>query len=266
MLGKLIKHEFKATSRYFIVLYGIFILITLFNKLFLEFNVGNSFLLDMFEGIFVFAYAIMCMAIFILTFIAIIQRFYQNLFGDEGYLMFTLPVNSTSHILSKIIVAFTWFIASIIIFFISISILLAGEHVWKEIIDEIRPFFIFLRDEENANVFLTITLLNIYSIISILYAIILFYMSTAIGHLFHKHKVLSAIGAFFFINMGVSTIYSVLNRVISNSHYYYSFNDYKAQVDYVNQTLTINIVFFLILGIAFFFITKYILDNKLNLE
>jgi hypothetical protein len=47
-----------------------------------------------------------------MTLIVLIQRFYKNLLGDEGYLMFTLPVQSWSHILSKLAVSMLWTVVS----------------------------------------------------------------------------------------------------------------------------------------------------------
>lgn len=48
------------------------------------------------------------MGIFVLVFI--IDRFYKGLLGNEGYLMFTLPVTSTAHIASKALTSmiFPW--------------------------------------------------------------------------------------------------------------------------------------------------------------
>ncbi len=45
------------------------------------------------------------MAAFVVTAVILIQRFYKNLLGSEGYLMFTLPVTVTQHLLSKTIIA-----------------------------------------------------------------------------------------------------------------------------------------------------------------
>ena len=106
MLGKLLKHEIKATSREYLLLYGAFLIITIFNKIFLEVNTGRrNTMISIFQNIFMAAYVLMCMTIFIVTIILIIRRFYKNLLGDEGYLMFTLPVKTYELILSKLVIS-----------------------------------------------------------------------------------------------------------------------------------------------------------------
>ena len=55
------------------------------------------------------------MAICVVTFIMTIQRFYKNMLGREGYLMFTLPVSVSKLIWSKLIVVMVWIILSVIV-------------------------------------------------------------------------------------------------------------------------------------------------------
>lgn len=86
MLGKLLKYELKATSRTFLPIYGALILVALGNRLFRMGNINLGFGLTtaILVGLFV--------ALGVLTLMVTIQRFNRNLLGDEGYLMFTLPV------------------------------------------------------------------------------------------------------------------------------------------------------------------------------
>ena len=62
------------------------------------------------------------MAAFVVTAVILIQRFYKNLLGSEGYLMFTLPVTVTQHLLSKTIIAVVMIALSGIAAFLSIGI------------------------------------------------------------------------------------------------------------------------------------------------
>ncbi len=47
----------------------------------------------------------------------IVLRFHKNLYSNEGYLMFTLPVKPQMLLASKTIVAFSWIIISFIVFY-----------------------------------------------------------------------------------------------------------------------------------------------------
>ena len=88
MLGKLIKYEFNANSRTFLPMYIALILVAAVNRVLRvtmsEANLAFGISIMLLVGLF--------MALGIITLVVIIQRFNKNLLGDEGYLMFTLPV------------------------------------------------------------------------------------------------------------------------------------------------------------------------------
>ena len=69
-------------------------------------------------------YILMIAAAFVMCIIVTIQRFYKNLLGSEGYLMFTLPVSTTANILSKAITAFIWIIATSLVTLLSIFVMI----------------------------------------------------------------------------------------------------------------------------------------------
>ena len=103
MLGKLMKYEFKATSRMLLPINGAMLLFALINRLFMELNffqTGNM-AISALATVMAVMYVMVIIAAFVITLIVIIQRFYKNLLTDEGYLMFTLPVKAHSHITSK---------------------------------------------------------------------------------------------------------------------------------------------------------------------
>ena len=84
MLGKLIKYEFKSLLRIFLPLYAVMIALSSVIPTTDTFNDVGAFV--------VFALVVISTSIFIGLAIFTILRFNSSLFGDEGYLMFTLPV------------------------------------------------------------------------------------------------------------------------------------------------------------------------------
>ena len=60
---------------------------------------------ELFSGVAMLVYVAILIALFVIALIFIIQRFYLGLLGDEGYLMFTLPVRPWQLIASKAICA-----------------------------------------------------------------------------------------------------------------------------------------------------------------
>jgi hypothetical protein len=139
MLGKLLKYEIKATSRWFLPLYVAIIFSAIINKfLFVTpivnkaFEQNNSFV-NIMQGIIssvsMFLYVALFFGLFVATLIVVIQRFYKSLLGDEGYLMFTIPVKAWQNILNKLLVSMLWTFTSTVIGFGSILILVPKEEL-----------------------------------------------------------------------------------------------------------------------------------------
>ena len=53
-------------------------------------------------------YGFLFFGIMVVSLVVVIQRFYKSLLGDEGYLMFTLPVETWKLVMSKLLVAIFW--------------------------------------------------------------------------------------------------------------------------------------------------------------
>ena len=62
---KLFKHEFKATGRHFILMYIVFIIFTLFNKLFLELSIPSNKFFPIFK-IYLCSFMLSCVPLFLL--------------------------------------------------------------------------------------------------------------------------------------------------------------------------------------------------------
>ena len=104
MLGKLLKYEYKATSRYFIGLYIVLALLTIGNKIMLIIEDTSDVQLrvvDILFGIIMASYVIAIIAIAVATVVLMLRRFYFNMLKDEGYLTFTLPATVGQHIASN---------------------------------------------------------------------------------------------------------------------------------------------------------------------
>ena len=124
MLGKLMKHEFRATGRFGLPLCGVMIALSVVAGMSLR--VGASGRYDWLEEVgtlIVVLYGLSILAVSIGVFIILIQHFKRNLLGDEGYLMRTLPVSMHELLLSKLFVALLWYAAAAL--FILLSGLLA---------------------------------------------------------------------------------------------------------------------------------------------
>lgn len=269
MLGKLLKHEWKATGRHFLLLYLVFAFVTVCNKLILEITAQNDFL-EMFQALFMAAYIITCAAIFILTTLLIVMRFYKNMLSDEGYLTFTLPVTVSQHIAAKGIVAYIWSILSIILFLLSVCLLVSG-HGMYDVFYQILELIGYVSEEIGIKFWLCIIIYGIAMLIGNAYSILQYYMSMAIGQLAHKHRILASFGIYFGFTFVLQNVLSVFLLLVNIADPILSLEELESNFlsaffSYMNAIGIFSILFNIILSIAFFFITRYVLTKKLNLE
>ena len=132
---KLLKYEWKACARTCLPLYGVLILMSLISRI-LYVIPKNASLDFMLPAIGSMLYMGVMMAAFVVTAVILIQRFYKNLLGSEGYLMFTLPVTVSQHLLSKTIIAvvmigLSGLSALISIFIFADRMILSMDEVWQ---------------------------------------------------------------------------------------------------------------------------------------
>ncbi len=135
MLGKLLKYEIKDTSRIIPFFYAITAVLAglslLAEKLELGWFTVTSSVLLLLVGI----------AVFVVTLVVICLRFYKNLYSNEGYLSFTLPLKPHLHLVAKSIVSFVWMIMSVVVclgaFYVALHGLGVDEKVWSSVLDEI---------------------------------------------------------------------------------------------------------------------------------
>lgn len=250
MLGKLIKYELKATARTLMPLYIALLTFALINRIFM--GSGANMDSDLLGGIpimlSIFAYGCTMAAVFIITFFVIVQRFYKNLLGDEGYLMNTLPVPTWMNILSKLAASVIWSIVSGIIAILSIIIMAFSQDIFAEL----RNFTIYL-PEINYGLALEVIL---YGLVSMISSTLLLYLSISIGHLFNKRRILGSFGAFIGINMITSAIGSIIQGPTEIG---INFSDIMPSIHRL-------LIWDVLLVIIFFVSCNYIIKNKLNLE
>ena len=109
MLRKLLKYEIKDTARFIPFFYLIAVLFAVMAL------IAKQIGIDWFKVTSSIVLILVGISIVIITFVIIVIRFYKNLYTNEGYLMFTLPVKPQKLLASKTIVAFSWIIISFIV-------------------------------------------------------------------------------------------------------------------------------------------------------
>ena len=123
MLRKLLKQEFRATARVMLPLYLVTFVLALAVRLVLLLSqnqvlldsVGGRTLRAILLGVSVTAFVVAAIATFLAALIQAVLRFRSNLLGDEGYVMFTLPVSTHQLVWAKLITSVVWFFGAAVI-------------------------------------------------------------------------------------------------------------------------------------------------------
>lgn len=280
MLGKLIKHEFKATARLFI---PIFILVTAITvavrflaDILYDFNEQGTKSGEIFSMIIAFIFGaalvigIICL---ILSGPAVsLYRFYKNVYTDEGYLTNTLPVKPVSILASKLITGIVWTIISGVIVALCYCIFVTSSKISLFTVDYddinnsayISALFDFISD----NIWFIISFM-IFGLISVIMSISSVYVSVSIGNLVNRHKVLISIAVYFFLTIVLGMAIGIIlvlagtdiyetNRVFENTE------TFKLSGEYTVMMWVYSAVLFII-SLIELFVTHLIMKHKLNL-
>ena len=126
MLGKLMKHEFRATARIMLPVMGAMAALALLANLSIRGLAGNLSDVPMLKILFtliIIFFGAAVVATVVMSLVIMVSRFYRNLLKDEGYLMFTLPVSVHELIWSKLIVSLVWFLATGLLIFLVMALM-----------------------------------------------------------------------------------------------------------------------------------------------
>ncbi|WP_244834178.1 ABC transporter permease [Clostridium sp. BJN0001] len=275
MLKNLIKYEFKATGRLLIPAYIALIVLAFLNKFLISYQLVESIMHSytaIIQVITMSAYVGTMVTTIVITLLIIIQRFYKNLLGNQGYLMNTLPVKTWHNITAKLIVSSIWTIASGFVAIISVLLMFSNfsDFGWH-----VRNFFtsVSYALEEvylhvGINMFFYFAEALILFIIVVASSILRIYSAIAIGHLV-SHKIIASFGAYiglgfiFYIYLFISQIIGIFDENISDNISIFIKNNPNTSAHIILWGIILAIG---IVTAIYWIITNYILKNKLNLE
>lgn len=267
MLGKLMKYEFRATAIYFLPIYVVLVLVSglryVVSLISQKFSNGFS----AFSGFSLSAiYLLLALGLAITTFIVIIIRFYKNLLGTEGYLMFTLPVSVEQNILAKLIPSVVWFFGSCVLGMLTIAPAMGLRF-------NDNPFTMFtgIRLGDVPEILLAVLMV----IGSIAGTFLFYYLCMCIGQMFSSHRFLASAGAYIVIQtvlqiLGIAFIWICASSFSSQAFVAWLSNAFAFLDKIPSGSL---IYLFLIaanilsygIAAALFFIDSAILRKRLNL-
>ena len=269
MLTKLLKHEFRATARIMGPLYLVLLAVALGFNFSARLMDSGNFVLNMLAALVVMAYVVAITAVFIVAFILMLQRFYKNLLGDEGYIMFTLPASVHQHVWSKLIVSAVWFIATGVVVFLSVfvaafnvSFLTDLASVFPKLFQQMTAYYAV-----NGTVF-ALELLALMLAACMSFSL-QFSAALAAGHSFANHKMALSVAFFFAFQFVVQMAGAIVLVLLDEGplHQFLLTLDFQLTgVAAVHFTMVALLLLTVLYGAIFYIVTTITLKKRLNLE
>lgn len=272
MLGKLMKYDFKALSRYLILIHAMLLITAALGRfLFIGRLVDNPKSLSdtgaIIMSIGILLYVILFMTAVFGTLLMIAIHFYKNLYSDEGYLTHTLPVSRTQLLISKTISGSVWTMIDEIMVILSILILVIYKPMIREFAayqDEALRELGFPASVGYGKIILAILVLLVISAVE---NVVMIYMSITVGQLFSNHRVLGAIVAYFSINTIIGIVSSVVGGVYSVAAVMKADTMGDAYIyPFFVKTFVFALVLEVVTSVVFYIITQLLMQRKLNLS
>lgn len=274
MLKTLLKYEWKDTWLLCATCNGIALVLSLIGAAILVMGV-NSFsghqsdTAQAFMGMgMAFYYVIYFMSVLGVAFVMryfFFYRYYKNLFTDQGYLMHTLPVNTVDLLNAKLIIAIVWQYITAIVIGVCVVVLIGsftvslGDFTMKDLMDNLRDL-----DEIYFDYYKTIPAVAsgiLIALVTPIIEVLLMYMAVGLGQQSKKNRFFISIVILIGIYIGKRFVVSIIT--------------FPLQMIFINNEPSIagvNVGFVMAalcscgLAVGLYFLNKYLIEKKLNLE
>ncbi len=274
MLAKLLKHDFKSLFKYWwiaaLVSLGLGIVAgRCFPIIISEPDIPVIFRITAVLALYVAFIGIGVFSMFSVVMIFI--RFYKNLFTDEGYLTFTLPVKRASILNSKLISAVLFSFATNFVMFLSYFFAVVTgfwRYIFKqEFFENLGEMIDFISDELGAYFFVyCIEALLLLAALTTLSTLLLFVCITVASVITKKARLIIAIGIYYLASSVFASIAQVLSSFsLSSIAMKLATLSTGAQYPAVAGMLLCVIMLISVICGAMYITEYYMLDRKLNL-
>ncbi len=190
MLGKLIKHELRATAATMLPILGVMLLMSVLTNVGARVMDGRQ-LPAALEVVFVLVIILFFVGLVAIGFVTVymmVRRFRDNLLRDEGYIMHTLPVSVHAQIWSKVLVSALWYAVTGVTVVLSVLLVAFDVETVKILGDFFGELFrAIVREDYLGEILLEVLLLMILA--SVVLSLSLD-AALSVGHSFAKRKML----------------------------------------------------------------------------
>ena len=268
MLGKLMKHELRATSRTMLPL----LLLTLLLSVFVRIAAAvmprtDAPVIGILYGLLITAFVMALIGTAVFSVVLMVMRFHKNLMTDEGYLMFTLPVSVHQLLWSKLFISMLWFVAVFIVDGLAVLLTIFEAGMFSGFPEFIRNVFDAMNRYYTMNGLLYMLEILGVLLVSMVTACLMFYAPIAIGNSFATHKTLLSVVFYFVIQtvlqivslFGIAGAVNIVTPLLTPSIL-------DSSVKMAHLVFTSALAYSLVVGAILYVITWFMLRKRLNLQ
>ena len=266
MFGKLMKYELKATYKWYLIISGVLAILSIFAGLLASsvitgaatYTADTTYTI---VGIIVLVIFAGYIGLTLTNYIIIIRRFYNNIFGREGYLTWTLPTGSHTVLLVKVTSALIWSIFCFISLILSLLIFLGviGLAQQQNIFDVLGPVF-----EHIGSSLIWQSLL--FQVLATISGILMLYCAISLGQLFINNRIVMA----FVFGFIIWVVLSIIGRLFTSISISELSRTATISSDTLSDVLVVNFIpayiYELVKIVAMYFTVHYVTKFKLNLQ
>ncbi len=258
MLGKLLKHEWIATVRRYALFYLVLAAVTLVAAVMHALPIENV-VLGFFEGTVLVLYVIAVIGVVFCSTAMGVIRFYKNMVSDEGYLTFTLPAKVEELVLAKFIVAFVWQIITVVLSAASLFLVFVPGHIEMS---QLSAVLSQLSDQFGVLVPVFVFML----FFSLMYQILTYYLSIAIGQLFGTYKIVGSVVAYCVISFVVEMVLMAVMVVAMLIIGFDKVDAFMSSMNGMAKFYLFSTGWMIIMGVVEYFVICHLFKKKLNLS
>ena len=275
MFAKLLKHEWRSTRE----MLGILCLISLGASLLGGLTMcylfyvsshdgGGSDALEILSVLFMIAAMIALAVVGVAAVVVYMGRFYKSRFTDEGYLTFTLPVNTHQNLLASLVntaigmVLITLVICACGVLWLAIAF--AGVEdfyptVWEHFPELWDEFWNLAQTHAGEIPWGVVARGMLCALTGAINSLVMLMLAVTVGSLIaKKHKILAAVGVFY----GIHVLISIATAFLMSATVALSGGALAAMSGYFGRTALLMTA----LSLGGYFLMYWLVDRKLNLN
>ena len=275
MFAKLLKHEWRSTRK----MLGILCLISLGASLLGGLTMcylfyvsshdgGGSEALKILSVLFMIAAMIALAVVGVAAVVVYMGRFYKSRFTDEGYLTFTLPVNTHQNLLASLVNTAIGMVLITLVICLSgclwMAIAFAGvegfyETVWEHFPELWEKFWSLVQTHAGEIPWGVMARGMLSALTGAINSLVMLMLAVTVGSLIaKKHKILAAVGVFY----GIHVLISIATAFLMSATVALSGGALAAMSGYFGRTALLMTA----LSLGGYFLMYWLVDRKLNLN